>query len=102
MNKFDATFNRNILLYRSVPFHYSLYYSNSNLLKLLAIVCNVALLQEGLDLEDQRDDDLRKADPVSDAVDVFESPAVDLLHDGIFETVFNKLRLRHLEAAAEI
>jgi len=62
----------------------------------------VALLQKGFDLEDEGNDELRKADLVRDAVQVLEDAAVHLLQHRVLKTILDQLRLGHLETTAEV
>ena len=72
------------------------------LFQLLAVVGDVALLVEGLDLEGERDHDFRKADLVRHRLQVLEDAAVNLLHGRVFEAILDQLRFRNLETAAEV
>ena len=75
---------------------------STNLFQFLAVVGNPTLLQKRFYLEGEWDNDFREANFVSYCVQILEHAAVHLLHDSIFEPVFDQLRLGDLEAAAEV
>ena len=73
-----------------------------DLFQLLAVVANLALLEEVLELKDEGSDELREADLVAVVRQVGQDPRVHAFNGGVLEPVLRQLRLGQLQHGRKV